>query len=313
MSINVETMMYTRETPWHFLGVRVEEAPNSREALHLAGLDWTVDSRPVYDELIREIPGYKANVRSSDNKTLGIVTNRYKIVQNTEAFEFTDNLIGGDVHYETAGSLQGGKRIWLLAKLPTRIILDDDVDPYLCFTNSHDGTGSIRACMTPIRVVCNNTLNLAFRTTKRQWSTKHVGDIEAKMAEARSVLQFADEYMEAMGFHAEKLAKTKVSTADLNAVLDEMFPVKEDDSDCKKKNAAKAKEEIMVCYYAPDLANFLGTAWGAVNAISDFATHNQPRRNTENYRENNWGRVIDGHPVIDAFCDILYDRVGIKA
>lgn len=313
MSINVETMMYTRETPFHGLGTRVEEAPNSREALHLAGLDWTVDSRPVYDELIREIPGYKANVRSSDNKTLGIVTNRYKIVQNTEAFEFTDNLIGGDVHYETAGSLNGGKRIWLLAKLPTHIILGDDVDPYLCFTNSHDGTGSIRACMTPVRVVCNNTLNLAFRTTKRQWSTKHVGDIEAKMAEARSVLQFADEYMEGMGFHAEKLAKTKVSLADLNAVLDEMFPTKEDDSECKKRNAAKAKEEIMVCYYAPDLENFRGTAWGAVNAISDFATHNQPRRNTENYRENNWGRVIDGHPVIDAFCDILYDRVGIKA
>ena len=313
MPANVETMMYTRETPFHGLGTRVEEAPNSREALHLAGLDWTVDSRPVYDELIREIPGYKANVRSSDNKTLGIVTNRYKIVQNTEAFEFTDNLIGGNVHYETAGSLNGGKRIWLLAKLPTHIILGDDVDPYLCFTNSHDGTGSIRACMTPVRVVCNNTLNLAFRTTKRQWSTKHVGDIEAKMAEARSVLQFADEYMEAMGFHAEKLAKTKVSLADLNAVLDEMFPTKEDDSECKKRNAAKAKEEIMVCYYAPDLENFRGTAWGAVNAISDFATHNQPRRNTENYRENNWGRVIDGHPVIDAFCDILYDRVGIKA
>ena len=312
MPANVETMMYTRETPFHGLGTRVEEAPTSREALRLAGLDWTVDSRPVYDELICEIPGYKANVRSSDNKTLGIVTNRYKIVQNTEAFEFTDNLIGGEVHYETAGSLQGGKRIWLLAKLPSRIVVGDEVDPYLCFTNCHDGTGAIRACMTPIRVVCNNTLNLAFKTTKRQWSTKHVGDIEAKMAEARSVLQFADEYMEAMGLHAEKLAKTKVNTADLNAVLDEMFPVKEDDSDCKKKNAARAKEEIMVCWYAPDLDNFRGTAWGAVNAISDFATHNQPRRNTDNYRENNWGRVIDGHPVIDAFCDILYDRVGVK-
>ena len=312
MPANVETMMYTRETPFHGLGTRVEEAPTSREALRLAGLDWTVDSRPVYDELIREIPGYKANVRSSDNKTLGIVTNRYKVVQNTEAFEFTDNLIGGEVHYETAGSLQGGKRIWLLAKLPSRIVVGDEVDPYLCFTNCHDGTGAIRACMTPIRVVCNNTLNLAFKTTKRQWSTKHVGDIEAKMAEARSVLQFADEYMEAMGLHAEKLAKTKVNTADLNAVLDEMFPVKEDDSDCKKKNAARAKEEIMVCWYAPDLDNFRGTAWGAVNAISDFATHNQPRRNTDNYRENNWGRVIDGHPVIDAFCDILYDRVGVK-
>ena len=107
MPANVETMMYTREKPWHDTGVMVQEAPTSHEALRLAGLDWTVDSRPVYDELIREIPGYKANVRSSDNKTLGIVTDRYKIVQNTDAFEFTDNLIGGDVHYETAGSLQG--------------------------------------------------------------------------------------------------------------------------------------------------------------------------------------------------------------
>ena len=123
MPANVETMMYTREKPWHDTGVMVQKAPTSHEALRLAGLDWTVDSRPVYDELIREIPGYKANVRSSDNKTLGIVTDRYKIVQNTDAFEFTDNLIGGDVHYETAGSLNGGKRIWLLAKLPTHIIL----------------------------------------------------------------------------------------------------------------------------------------------------------------------------------------------
>ena len=119
--------------------------------------------------------------------------------------------------------------------------------------------------------------------------------------------------MAAMNLHAEKLAATKVSTADVQEVLNEMFPTKEDDSECKKRNAAKAKEEIMVCYYAPDLENFRGTAWGAVNAISDFATHNEPRRNTKNYRENNWGRVIDGHPVIDAFCDILYDRVGIKA
>ena len=226
MPANVETMMYTREKPWHGTGVMVQEAPTSHEALRLAGLDWTVDSRPVYDELIREIPGYKANVRSSDNKTLGIVTDRYKIVQNTDAFEFTDNLIGGDVHYETAGSLQGGKRIWLLAKLPSKIIVGDEVEPYLCFTNSHDGTGAIRACMTPVRVVCNNTLNLALATAKRQWSTKHVGDIEAKMAEARSVLEFSEEYMAAMNLHAEKLAATKVSTADVQEVLNEMFPTK---------------------------------------------------------------------------------------
>ena len=115
MAANVETMMYVREKPWHGLGTMVMEAPTSADALRLAGLDWTVDQTPVYTDAGIEITGYKANRRNSDNAILGIVSDRYKIVQNTEAFEFTDALIGetenGVVKYETAGSLCGGKRV----------------------------------------------------------------------------------------------------------------------------------------------------------------------------------------------------------
>ena len=122
MAANVESMFYVREVPWHGLGTKVEEAPTSEEALRIAGLNWTVDQTPVYTDSGLLIPGYKANRRSTDGSILGIVSDRYKIVQNTEAFEFTDAIVGetedGVVKYETAGSLCGGKRIWLLAKMP---------------------------------------------------------------------------------------------------------------------------------------------------------------------------------------------------
>ena len=122
MSANVETMFYTRVTPWHGLGTRVEEAPCAKEALALAGLDWRV------------------------------VTDRYKVVQNEDAFAFTDELLGEGVSYETAGSLQGGRRTWILAKLPQRYMISgDEVTPYLVFMNPHDGNGAIKAAMTPVR------------------------------------------------------------------------------------------------------------------------------------------------------------------
>ena len=113
MSANVETMFSVRETPWHGLGRIVMEAPASREALELAGLDWQVESRNIYSGTGAMIPGYRANVRSTDEAVLGVVSDRYRIVQNEEAFQFTDDLLGEGVTYETAGSLQGGKKVWI--------------------------------------------------------------------------------------------------------------------------------------------------------------------------------------------------------
>ena len=144
MSANVETMFSVRETPWHGLGRIVMDAPASREALELADLDWQVESRNIYSGTGAMIPGYRANVRSTDDAVLGVVSDRYRIVQNEEAFQFTDDLLGEGVTYETAGSLQGGKKVWMLAKLPEKyIIAGDEVTPYLVFFNSHDGSALI--------------------------------------------------------------------------------------------------------------------------------------------------------------------------
>ncbi len=155
MAANVETMFFTgRTAPWHGLGTMVENAPTSEDALILAGLDWKVVQKNLVTEDGFSVPGFKANVRDLDNRTLGVVTDRYKVVQNDEAFSFTDSLLGEGVTYETAGSLQEGRRTWILAKLPQRYIISgDELTPYLVFMNSHDGTGAIKAAMTPIRVV----------------------------------------------------------------------------------------------------------------------------------------------------------------
>ena len=113
MSANVETMFYVREAPWHGLGVRVESALNSEDALVMSGLNWNVLQKPIMTTSGNPIPGYKANIRDTDNRVLGVVTDRYRVVQNSEAFAFTDALLGEGVKYETAGSLQDGRRIWM--------------------------------------------------------------------------------------------------------------------------------------------------------------------------------------------------------
>ena len=142
MAADVETMFYVREAPWHGLGTKVAEAPDSEEALDAAGLNWKIIQEPIYTGTRETITGYKANVRDSDRKVLGVVSDRYKVIQNNEAFAFTDELLGEGVRYETAGSLQGGKKVWLLARLPQEYIISGErISPYLLFLNAHDGSG----------------------------------------------------------------------------------------------------------------------------------------------------------------------------
>ena len=317
MAANVESMFYVREVPWHGLGINVEEAPTSEEAIRLAGLDWDVLQTPVYMENGIEIPNYKANIRSTDRACLGIVTDRYKIVQNNAAFEFTDSLIGetedGVVKYETAGSLAGGKRIWLLAKMPTKSIVGDDVDPYMVFTNSHDGSGAIKIAMTPIRVVCQNTLNVALHNAKRQWSTKHVGDMQSKLDEAKLCLQLANEYMVNLDIEADRLANAKLYEEQIAEILDEMFPVDDNASDRKKSNIIQFKTTFWDAYNMPDIQKFTDSAWKAVNAMSDVVTHSAPQRNTATYKENRWGKIMDGHVMFDQFVNLVNKKIAVAA
>lgn len=301
MAANVETMFYVRETPWHGLGTKVQEAPTSADAIRLAGLDWKVNQEPVYTASNEEIAGFCANVRDRDRKVLGVVTDRYKVIQNDEAFAFTDELLGEGVHYETAGSLQGGRKIWLLARMPHEYIISGErISPYLVFSNAHDGTAAIKVALSPIRVICQNSLNLALRTAKRSWSAIHTGDIKGKVAEARDTLLLAEQYMDALGKEFDELRMKKMTDQQVLEYIDILLLVDTEDHSKRAQNIRKLREDMKIRYFdAPDLQNVGKNAYRFVNAVSDFATHAEPLRRSSNYKENLFAKTVEGNPLID--------------
>ena len=301
MAANVETMFSVRERPWHGLGTVVESAPSSKEALELAGLDWQVHQKDISVLWGRTIPGYKANVRDTDGVVLGVVTDKYRVVQNEDAFAFTDELLGEGVKYETAGSLNGGRKVWILARLPREYVISGErISPYLVFSNTHDGSGAIRVAITPIRVVCNNTLNLALARAERSFSMIHTGNINEKFEEAKKTLFMADTYMEELGKEFERLRRQKITDAQVKEYIELLLPLEKNATQVQSKNIMKLREDMKQRYYdAPDLQNVGNNAYRFINAVSDFATHSNPLRRTANYNENLFIRTMDGNPLID--------------
>lgn len=320
MAANVEWMFSGNGvTPWHGIGEVIKGTLSSEEAIKVAGLDWDVIPKPIYDEFGREIPGFKVNQRSSDQKNLGIVTNRYKIVQNREAFAFTDALLGEGVQYESAGSLASGKRVWMLARLENTTIAEENIDPYLVFTNCHDGTGAVRVAITPVRVVCQNTLNLALQKASRHWSCAHKGDIQSKLEEARYTLESADRYMKALEEEFGELKMKKLSDSQVDQMTDKLLEIEFADLFKKAVKTGKVvdfkealrqqkyedklkrkKNDILTIYHdKPDLRGTERSAFRFVNAVSDYATHTTDHKNTANYQENLFMSTVDGNGLID--------------
>jgi hypothetical protein len=166
--------------------------------------------------------------------------------------------------------------------------------------NSHDGTGAIKAAMTPVRVVCQNTLNLALSTAKRSWSTNHVGDIKGKMDDARNTLLYASAYMSELGKAIDALNRQKLSDRKVYEYIDALFPLIDNATDQQKKNLLRMKEDMKARYFdAPDLQHVDKNAYRFINAVSDFATHAKPLRERSNYRENLFARTVDGNAMID--------------
>jgi phage/plasmid-like protein (TIGR03299 family) len=309
---NVETMFYSRETPWHGLGTRVEEALTSSEAIEKAGLDWEVNPMPMFININGkpvEVPNVVANVRSSDNSVLGTVTDRYKIVQNKEAFAFTDALLTNKdipVKYETAGSLQNGKKVWMLANMPESEIVGEKYEVHLVFYTSHDGKGAIKVACTPVRCVCQNTVNLAIKNASRIWTTKHMGNMESKLAEAYRTLNLATDYITNLQREAEILADQKFSGSDVDSFIERLIPIAKDACDRNKLNLTDMREELKDRWaMAPDLASIRDSKWGMIQAVSDFATHRVPKRLTDTYKESLFDEVIQGHDMIDTAYSLL--------
>jgi phage/plasmid-like protein (TIGR03299 family) len=196
-----------KEKAWHGLGQIVTDYPTSAEAIAYAGLDYTVEKRPLFTNSFnnhivemgsgivipkQEVPNFYATVRNDNKTVLGVVGKDYKVVQNRNAFEFFDAIVGGGsgIKYETAGALGKGERIFITAKLPQYIKVgkQDLIEQYLFLTTSHDGFGSITAAFTPTRIVCNNTLNAAMRNHSNGIKIRHTASANDRLKQAHTLM-----------------------------------------------------------------------------------------------------------------------------
>jgi phage/plasmid-like protein (TIGR03299 family) len=293
MSHEVETMMYAGEVPWHGLGVKVDTEVTAGAAIKLAGMDWKLEKRPIYISgnntvdgipvIGSEITGKQAIVRVNDNKPLGIVGNRYNIIDNAEAFDFMDSLVGeGQAIYHTAGSLFGGRKIFILVKLPSSIVVAgvDTIEKYLLLTSSHDGTSSTQVFWTPVRVVCNNTLSAAIKIKQYSRETdivkiSHTKNFRSKLESAREVLKLSQTYYDYMEKLIDKLVSTPMDVSEMKPFVEKLLPAKEDSSRSESMVATKHNQIIHLFSNGRgnDIDGVKNTRWAAYNAVTEYVDH----------------------------------------
>lgn len=274
---------------WHRLGQRTERAVSSGAALRMAGLDWKVDERPIQADIDGEVSAvttHKAIVRRDTKAVLGVVGRRYKPVQNEEAFEWCDGLVGSRLAmYETAGSIRQGAVVWALLRLPGELRIantDDIVKPFILCVNSHDGSVAFRALNTTVRVVCANTLTLALRNAgPDSIAVKHTDSIHDRLADAQEVLGLAVAEHRRFELHMNALVRRKFRKRDFETFLDTVLgPASRQVAEGDEPELTGARQQVMA-NFDHDLQRIKGiehTAWAAYNAVSQYVDWERPSR-----------------------------------
>lgn len=243
LNFNERTGRYSffsvQEKAWHGLGQIVTDYPTSAQAIKHAGLDYEVIKSPLYTKASNiidptdnlelgnnevNIPNYFATIRTDNNTVLGVVGKDYHIVQNRKAFSFFDSIVGGTdgILYETAGALGNGERIFITAKLPDYIRVgngDDVTEKYIFLTTSHDGSGNITAAFTPVRIVCQNTLNASLRNMSNVVRIRHTSGAKQRLENAHKVMGLANEFSNQLEDIFNNWAKVKVHDHEVKKMI----------------------------------------------------------------------------------------------
>jgi phage/plasmid-like protein (TIGR03299 family) len=277
-----------REPAWHGLGTVFEEEVNTTKMLELASLDnWNVrlEEIPLPEKFTSDKTNYFVARSNPFDKTqtdvLGVVGERYRTLQNEDLFAFGDNILDGGGRWETAGSIKGGRQVFGSIALERETILDpngvgDKVNTYLLVNTSHDGSVAIQASITPVRVVCANTLNLAIgggvgrnRNIKQSFKIRHTQTAEGKVIAAREALGLANAYMDEFDIMAKAMIEKEISKAKFDEIVAMAYPMPEKDS---KGSLSKwqTKLELIEDIYQGEFNHMIsGTAWGAFNAMTE--------------------------------------------
>lgn len=300
-----------QEKAWHNLGQVVKDYPTSEEAIKFAGLDYEVEKSPLFTkgagiientngiEMIDselEVSNYFANIRTDNNTILGVVGKDYHIVQNREAFSFFDAIVGGEqgILYETAGALGNGERIFITAKLPDYIRVgngDDIMEKYIFLTTSHDGSGSITAAFTPVRIVCQNTLNASLKNMSNVVRIRHTAGAKQRLEDAHKVMGLANKLSTELESTFNHWAKITVGDDEMKKLIQlALCPNKEtlnhlqkgnfDDLSTVFKNTVDDAFAYAMISESQQTETTKGTLFGAYNAVTGYF------QNVRNYKDN---------------------------
>jgi len=281
MSHEVETMFVARQLAWHGLGTFVPEAVKSEEALVLAGLDWTVGLEPIFTDDGIMLEDAKITRRSSDKRVLGVVGDRYTPIQNHELFDFADNLVEYGARYESAGSLANGKNVFATMVVERPLVIEGDAHiPYLIMASSHDGSMATKAILSPVRVVCMNTLRLAMQQSHRTFSIRHTRSAPQAIEEARRTLGLTFKYYDDFEEEVHALMAQPVTDGEFDKLIEAVWP--ERDELLKGSRVQRKREEVKSILLAdPTVQPWRGTGWGALNAFNTWEQWHSPVRKTK--------------------------------
>lgn len=300
MSANIDAkngkaaFVSAHESAWHQLGTTLDHSFTAEEAMtagYLGG--WNVRKVqefvpiPGHDKLV-EVPGRFAVLRDSPFQkgavdVLGSVGGVYHVIQNEEHAALLNTLVDeSGAHFETAGSLDGGRKVFVTMKMPGHIKIGgvDQIDNYIAAVNSHDGSTKFTIMVTPVRIVCANTMNLAFRNHSNKYTVRHTKGAERLLVgEARKALDLTFSYLDAFQSQAEELINTTLSQMRFEEIIQEAFGPEENSGPAARTRAERRVEEMSELF--SDSLTHAGvreTAWAGLNAITEWADHFSPVR-----------------------------------
>lgn len=277
-----EQIFVDRTTTWHAIGKDVQECKDMEQVLKASGLDYEVEKRQVFmDAGVQSmgrvaIPNRFVTVRTLDDHPYDVVSDKFEIIQNRDAFDFV-NYMGEDLQFEKAGETRSGM-VYIIGKLPEVNILGDAFIPHVIFRNGFNGKTKITAAITPLRLVCQNQFNFAFKNAQNAITIRHVRNAESKLEEAKETLKMCADYMQELTTMAERFAAMKITADRAERITKYLFPIPEDTAinAFKRKSLETSREKFVAAINAEDNRNFKGTAWGMINAYTDFITHKDP-------------------------------------
>jgi phage/plasmid-like protein (TIGR03299 family) len=269
------------EKAWHGLGTYVNEAMTAAQAIEMGGLNYEVVKQPMYvQNPLRKVPDYFATVRKDTNDILGVVSHKYEVLQNIEAFDFFDSIVDrGEAMYHTAGVLGKGERIFITAKLPADIKVNGEtVEQWLLLTTGHDGKSATQVGFSAIAVVCENTLRAALRGLQNSVTILHFKNNRDKLKQAARVMGIASTYGELLSASFNEMSRVKITDAQLRQYIQSVMEPKKETIDSEElKNYSKkfiATVDSIMDFAKTHPTQLIdgrtNTVWGAYNAISGY-------------------------------------------